>query len=123
MANDPGLLQELLWLQKGEGKWSVLYGAGPGAPGLRDPSSALVGSRREIHKSKSKCCFFCDKSEVRTREERAPLPGSPRPSHKAWHGAGDNPRDEGREKSKLQRGTRALLTLKPGEEEEGSCRG
>lgn len=114
-----------LWLQEGEGKWSVLYGAGPGAPGLRDPSSAPVGSRTEIHKSESKSCFFCDKSEVRAGEERAPLPGSPQPSHKARHGAGDGPRDQGREKSKLQHGTRAWLTLKPGEEEEeeGSCRG
>lgn len=65
VAKDSGLAQEWLWLQEGEGKWSVLYGAGPGAPGLRDPSSAPVGSRREIRKSESKSCFFCDKSEVR----------------------------------------------------------
>lgn len=68
--------------RKQRGKQSVLYGAGPGAPGLGDPSSVLVGSREEILKFEFKCCFFCDRGEVRAREGRAPLPGSPQPSRK-----------------------------------------
>lgn len=82
LANDLGLVRESPWLEKAEGKQSVLYGAGPRAPGLGDPSSVLVGSREEILKFEFKCCFFCDRGEVRAREGRPPLPGSPQPSHK-----------------------------------------
>lgn len=63
MAHEPGLVKVSPWLERAERKWSVLYGAGPGAPGLQDPSSVLVGSHTEILKFEFKCCFFCDKEE------------------------------------------------------------
>lgn len=80
MANELGLVHESLWLEKAEGKQSVLYGPGPGAPDLRDPSSVLVGSCGEILKFEFKRCCFCDRGELRACEARAPIPGSPWPS-------------------------------------------
>lgn len=112
-GDDLGQVKVSLWLERAEGKWSVLDGAGPGAPGLQDPSSVLWDHMEKSLNLSSSAASSVTKGKGECVRQEHPSWGLLGHSTRTLGGpgqdrAGDGPMGHRRDGGKLQCETRAL---------------
>lgn len=113
VADDLGQVKVSPWLERVEGKWSVLDGAGPGAPGLQDPSSVLWDHMEKSLNLSSSAASSVTKGKGECVRQEHPSWGLLGHSTRTLGGpgqdrAGDDPMGHRRDGEKLQCETRAL---------------